>query len=351
MRVLITGVTCQDGSNMVRHLLDTTELDIYGSVRHLSNCNHININDIRSHRFKIVTMDITDQQSIINNIKTIKPDYIINFASQSYVSESWNQPLLTFTSNTLPIIYFLETIREYVPKCRFCSVGSSEEFGNGDYIPQDLQHPRNPISPYGASKCAAGHLVKVYRESYNIYAIHSILFNHDGIRQGKEFVTRKITSNIARITHDLRYCARHGTLIKPLELGNINVYRDWSDSEDFVEAIWLMLQQSEPRDYLLSSNSRHSVKEFVDLACHYAGLETEWHIDQNNELKSVLMCQGQIIVKINKNLFRPAEITVSSGDSDESRKILQWEPRTDFKTLVKKMVDHDVLTYDLDTTK
>ena len=321
-KVLITGVTGQDGSNMINYLLHNTEHLIYGAIRRLSTCNHDNIKDIFDPRFKIVSLDITDQQSINNVIKKIQPDYTINFAAQSFVGESWNQPILTFTTNTLPVIYFLEAIKEYCPKCRFYSAGSSEEFGNVDYVPQDLNHHRKPRSPYGASKCAAGHLVKVYRESYNLYAVHSILFNHEGTKRGKEFVTRKISSNIARIKYQLDSCNKHGTKIVPLELGNINVIRDWSDSEDFMEAIWLMLQQDEPADYLLSSNERHTVKEFIDLACEYAGLEIEWKIDDNDEFKTVLICRDQIILQINQDFYRPAEINVLSGDSTESRKLL-----------------------------
>lgn len=190
--VLITGVTGQDGSNMVRYLLSNyQDINIYGATRRLSVKNHINILDIDDKRFTLINLDITDQQSIINAVSTIKPDYIINFAGQSYVGESWNTPIQTFTTNTLSVMYFLEAIKQYNPKCRFYSAGSSEEFGDVAYSPQDINHPLKPRSPYGASKCAARHLVKVYRESYGLFAIHCILFNHEGIRRGIEFVTRK----------------------------------------------------------------------------------------------------------------------------------------------------------------
>lgn len=344
-KVLITGITGQDGSNMIRYLLDNTDLEIFGSIRRLSNINHINIQDIKDPRFKIINMDITDQHSINNVIRKLQPEYLINFAAQSFVGESWNQPMLTFNTNASAVIYLLEAIRDYCPRCRFYSAGSSEQFGNVDYSPQDINHPQKPRSPYGASKCSASHIVKVYRESYDLYAIHSILFNHEGIRRGKEFVTRKITSNIARIKNQLKNCERHGTTIKPLELGNINVLRDWSDSEDFMEAIWLMLQQEEARDYLLSSDECHTVKEFLDLTCYYAGLETEWKIDKHDETKTVLMCQGQIIVKIKKELFRLAEVNLLYGNSSETRKLLKWKPKTNFKELVKKMIDYDLTIF------
>ena len=165
--VLITGITGQDGSNMVRYLLKNHEdVKIYGATRRLSVKNHTNISDIVDARFILINLDLTDQQSIINAVSTIKPDYVINFAAQSFVGESWNTPIQTFITNTMPVMYFLEAIKQYNPKCRFYSAGSSEEFGDVAYSPQDINHPLKPRSPYGASKCAARHLVKVYRESY-----------------------------------------------------------------------------------------------------------------------------------------------------------------------------------------
>jgi GDPmannose 4,6-dehydratase len=337
-KILITGVTGQDGSNMVRYLLNNTDLNIYGGIRRLSVKNHENINDIKNKRFNLVNLDITDQQSIINIVKKIKPDYVVNFAAQSFVGESWNTPVHTFTTNTLPIIYFLEAIREYVPKCRFYSAGSSEEMGDVDYSPQDLKHPMKPRSPYGASKCAARHLVKVYRESYDLFAIHCILFNHEGTKRGKEFVTRKISSNIARIKKEIE----NNQVIEPFELGNIYAIRDWSDSEDFVEAIWIMLNQEKPREYVLSSNEIHNVKEFIDLSCKYAGLNVEWEIDELNPLNTTLLYKNQVILKVNEDLYRPAEVELLYGDSTESRNALNWTPKTSFNELVKKMIENDI---------
>ena len=337
-KVLITGVTGQDGSNMVRYLLKTTNCILYGAVRRLSVTNHDNIIDISDPRFEIISLDILDQQSIFNHIKNIKPDYVINFAAQSFVAESWSSPIQTFSTNTLSVIYFLEAIREIVPSCRFYSAGSSEELGDVDYSPQDLKHPLKPRSPYGASKCAARHLVKVYRESYNIFAIHCILFNHEGIRRGKEFVTRKITSNIARIKNEID----KNLPVKPLQLGNINAIRDWSDSEDFVEAVWLMLNQKEPREYILSSNEIHTVKEFIELTCQYAGLKTKWIIDEENPLNTVLLCNDKVIVEINEKYYRPAEVDLLFGDSSETRRIIGWTPKVSFHQLVKKMIDWDI---------
>lgn len=337
-KILITGVTGQDGSNMVRYLLKNTDHIIYGAVRRLSVPNHKNISDIKDTRFIKVNLDLLDQQSIYNCVKKINPDYIINFAAQSFVGESWNSPILTFTTNTLPIIYFLEAIREINPKCRFYSAGSSEEMGDVEYSPQDLNHPLKPRSPYGASKCAARHLVKVYRESYNLFAIHCILFNHEGTRRGNEFVTRKITTNIARIKKEID----EGLEITPFDLGNIFSYRDWSDSEDFVEAVWKMLNRDTPREYVLSSNETHTVKEFLELACEYAGIKVDWHIDETNPLNTKLFYNGKVIMYINEQLYRPAEVDLLLGDSTETRKEIEWEPKITFKELVKKMVEWDL---------
>jgi GDPmannose 4,6-dehydratase len=337
-KVLITGVTGQDGSNMVRFLLKNTNHTIYGAIRRLSVSNYTNIEDILDERFKLVNLDLLDQQSIYNAVKKIEPDYIINLAAQSFVGESWNSPIITFTTNTLSVIYFLEAIREIKPECRFYSAGSSEEFGDVDYSPQDLLHPVKPRSPYGASKCSARHLVKVYRESYDLFAIHCILFNHEGIRRGKEFVTRKITSKIAEIKKKVE----NNEPFDPLLLGNIYASRDWSDSEDFVEAIWIMLNRDTPREYVLSSNETHTVKEFLDLTCEYAGLQVDWEIDESEPLNTKLLCNGKVIMKIDPEFYRPAEVDLLYGDSTETRKAIDWEPKVSFKQLVKKMIDWDI---------
>ena len=335
-KLLITGVTGQDGSNMVRYILKHTNHIIYGAIRRLSVLNHDNIIDIVDDRFIKINLDITDQQSINNQVKNIQPDYIINFAAQSFVGESWNSPIQTFTTNTLSVIYFLEAIREYNDKCRFYSAGSSEEFGDVEYSPQDINHPLKPRSIYGASKCAARHIVKVYRESYNLFAIHCILFNHEGVRRGKEFVTRKITSNIAKIKHDID----NNKPVTPFQLGNINSKRDWSDSEDFVEAIWLMLNKKTAKEYILSSNETHSIKEFIELTCKHADLNYNW-IETENPLDTKLMVDNHTIMTISEKFYRPAEVEILLGDSDESRHELNWKPKVSFNQLVKKMFDND----------
>ncbi len=339
-KVLITGVTGQDGSNMVGHLLKNTQHEIYGTIRRLSVANHENIKDyINNPRFRTVMMDLLDECSINNTIKELCPDYCINLAAQSFVGESWNSPKLTMDINAMGTLRLLEAIRNNCPSCRFYSAGSSEEFGDVLYSPQDIDHPLRPRSPYGASKCAARHIVKVYRDSYNLFAIHCILFNHEGVRRGKEFVTRKITTNIARIKKDLD----NGKTPEPLELGNIFVRRDWSDSEDFVEAIWLMLNQEKPKEYLLGSKETHTVKEFIELACMHAGLEDiKWQIDEASPENTKLYYKDSVIVKVSKKFYRPAEVDILCGDATDTFMELNWYPKVTFEKLVEKMVKHDM---------
>ena len=340
-KVLITGVTGQDGSNMIDFLLKNTNHKIYGTIRSLSNPNHDNINEFKNEdRLKLLNMDLTDGCSITNTISNLKPDYFINFAAQSFVGESWNQPITTFMTNSISVIHILEAIRIYCPKCRFYSAGSSEEFGDVEIVPQTLTHPLKPRSPYGASKCAARHIVKVYRESYNLFAVHCVLFNHEGIKRGKQFVTRKITSNLARIKKEIESGDK-----KPInfKLGNIYAKRDWSDSEDFVEAVWLMLNRDIPKEYLLSSNSEHSVKDFVDLSCKYLELDVKWLIDEQNPIntKLVLKNNNHPIITISEEFYRPAEVDILVGNSKSTWEELNWEPKTTFEKLIKKMIDHD----------
>ena len=342
-RVLVTGVTGQDGSHMIDYLFHITNYEIFGTVRRLSVKNHQNIEHLKGNpRFTIVPMDLSDQTSINNVFSSIRPDYCINLAAQSFVAESWNTPVQTFDINALGVLRLLEAIRTYTPSCKFYSAGSSEEFGDVSYAPQDLKHPLRPRSPYGASKCAARHIVKVYRESYGLFAVHATLFNHEGTRRGEEFITRKITLGIARIKHELN----NGKHVTPLYVGNIYAKRDWSDSEDFVRAIWSMLNQEQPGEYLLSSNETHTVKEFIDIACKYAEIpDLHWEFDEKNEVNTKLYAGKTIILAIDKKFYRPAEVDLLLGDSSETRKKLYWEPLTTFDGLVKKMVEYDISNF------
>jgi len=337
-KVIVTGVTGQDGSYMVDFILNNTDHMVYGIRRRSSNPNLDNIkHNLNNPKFKMLIGDLSDSNSIDEIVKEIKPDYFINFAAQSFVGSSWQIPLQTFDATAVGVLRCLEAIRKYAQNCRFYSAGSSEEMGDVLYSPQDLKHPIRPRSPYGAAKAAARHITKVYRESYDLFAIHSILYNHESERRGEEFVTRKITQNVARIVKAIK----NGTQFEPLELGNIDSKRDWSHAEDFIKAIWLMLNQDQPKEYLLSSNETHSVREFVEKAFKYAGIDKfSWVGEKENE--QLIAEDKSILMQINTKFYRPAEVELLLGNSEEARKELNWKPDNSFDDLVRRMVENDI---------
>ena len=301
-------------------------------------------------RFHLVNFDLSDAHSISKIIETIKPDYFINLAAQTFVGSSWDFPAQTWECNTTGVIHILEAIRQHKPSCRFYNAGSSEEYGNVAYTPQDEKHPLRPRSPYGASKAAARLLVKVYRESYNLYAIQGLLFNHEGVRRGEEFVTRKITKGVARIVKAIQ----NNEHFEPIELGNVKARRDWSDAEDFVHGIWLMLNQDKPNEYVLSSDETHTIAEFVWYAFKSAGITGAWHGEAESSEFSITTEDAiryepvsSVLVKINKKYYRPAEVDLLLGDSTKARNELKWEPKTSFEELVKKMVKNDLKQIEL----
>ena len=345
-KVLITGILGQDGANMAEFLLRDPNVLVFGMLRRSSNSNFINIKKIEHDlNFKLVYGDLTDEISLNQLVQEIKPDYFINFGANSFVACSWNMPLHVMDVNALGVLRCLEAIRLFQPKCRFYSAGSSEEFGNVDYSPQDIAHPIKARSPYGASKAAARHLVKVYRESYNIFAVHGILFNHEGTKRGEEFVTRKISKGVARIAKAIK----DNKPFLPIELGNLSAERDWSDSEDFVKGVWLMLNQDKPKNYVLSSNETHSIREFVEKAFLVANIPGFWQglgIEQKyylaNYIREEFPDMSGCLVRVNPKFYRPAEVEVLLGDSNPIRMELGWEPKVSFLSLVEKMVLHDI---------
>jgi GDPmannose 4,6-dehydratase len=345
-KVIITGVTGQDGSYMADFLIENTNYEIFGMVRRVSTNNFNNIKHLlNNNRFKLITGDLSDSQSIDNFVRDIKPDYFINLAAQSFVGASWQIPEQTFDIDAIGVIRCLEAVRKHAPNCRFYNAGSSEELGNVDYSPQDEKHPLKPRSPYGAAKAAARHIVKVYRESYNLYAIQGLLYNHESPRRGEEFVTRKITKNIARI----KKAIQTNQTFEPLQLGNLDAKRDWSHAKDFVKGIWLMLNQEEPKEYILSSGETHTVREFVEKSFIAVGINNfYWDGENENErllLPNFLLEEGHIksniLVNINTVLYRPAEIDLLLGDSTQARKELNWYPEISFENLIKEMIEND----------
>ena len=270
--IIVTGVTGQDGSHMVDFLLKNTKHKIYGAIRRLSVKNHDNILHLEGEdRFQLINMDLNDAHSIRDVVIDINPDYFINFAAQSFVAGSWDYPIQTWTTDADSVLHILESIRRFAPNCRFYNAGSSEEFGDVVSTPQTEEHPLCPQSPYGAAKCAARHLVRVYRESYNLYAIQGWLFNHEGTRRGLDFVTRKISHGIAKI----KLALEHDKQLPILTLGNLDAKRDWSDAEDFMGGVWLMLNQDAPKNYILASGEMHSVREFLEECLDLA--EIKWY--------------------------------------------------------------------------
>ena len=342
--VIITGVTGQDGSHMVEFLLKNTDLLIFGGVRRLSVYNHENVKDIKSDRFHLINFDLTDTHSIARVVEKIQPEYFINFAAQSFVASSWDFARQTWQTNSTAVLDILEAIRLYKPSCRLYQAGSSEEFGDVLYTPQDEEHPLRPRSPYGASKAAARQLVKVYRESYNIYAIQGWLFNHEGTRRGEEFVTRKITKNVARIFNAIK----NKEAFIPLELGNLEAKRDWSDAEDFIQGVWMMLNQDKynpnyngiPKEYVFSSNEAHTIKEFVEKAFSIVGIKGKWLGEGEHTI--YISEDNKTLVQINPKFYRPAEVELLLGNSNKARKELNWKPRVSFDALVEKMVKNDI---------
>lgn len=364
-KVIITGVTGQDGSYMADYLLENTDCQVFGMVRRSAKPDYSNIKKaLENPRFSFVTGDLADANSLENLVREIQPDYFINFAAQSFVGASWQIPEQTFDVTATGVLRILESIRKHAPDCRFYSAGSSEEMGDVQYTPQDLNHPIRPRSPYGAAKAAARHLTKVYRESYNLYAIHCILYNHESERRGEEFVTRKITKNVARIQESLKL----GHPFQPLELGNIEAKRDWSHAKDFIEAVWLMMNQPilqktdgvfhplgtlcgtyygdfKPKEYLLSSNETHSIREFVEKAFKVAGIENIlWDGEGQNERLFYKDSKGQthVLMVINPKFYRPAEVDLLLGDSTPARNELGWKPKISFDKLVECMVCSDI---------
>lgn len=335
-KIIVTGVTGQDGSHMVDYLLKHTNHKIYGSARRLSVKNHENILHLENEsRFHLIDMDLNDAHSMRDVILDIQPDYFINFAAQSFVAGSWKYPIQTWDTDANAVLHILESIRRFSPQCRFYNAGSSEEFGDVVYSPQNEKHPLRPQSPYGAAKCGARHIVRVYRESYKIYAVQGWLFNHEGNRRGLDFVTRKITHTVARI----KIAIEKSEKLPVLKLGNIEAQRDWSDAEDFMEGVWLMLNQKKPKNYVLGSGEMHTVREFLNESFNNANIQFETSGKGAGEKYHTI--DGRLIFEVDPKFYRPAEVHELCGDSSLAEKEMGWKRKTNFAKLVKKMYQSD----------
>lgn len=312
MRALITGITGQDGSYLAEILLEKG-YEVYGMIRRSSVENLYRIEHIKD-KIKFVQGDLLDQLSIVNALKEAQPEEIYNLAAMSFVPTSWNQPVLTGEFTGLGVTRMLEAVRNLNRDIKYYQASSSEMFGKVREVPQNEDTPFYPRSPYGAAK-AYGHYITVnYRESYDLFACCGILFNHESPRRGMEFVTKKITDGVARIKLGLA---------DALYLGNRDSKRDWGYAKDYVEAMWLMLQQDKPSDYVVSTDHTHSVQEWVEAS--FSCLDLDW----------------KKYVKVDPRFMRPAEVDLLVGDSSKARKELGWKPKVDFEQLVKIMVEYD----------
>ena len=314
-RALITGVTGQDGSYLAELLLEKG-YEVYGFVRRLSTPNIGNIQHIQD-KIHLVSGDLLDQGSIIDALHAAEPDEVYNLAAQSFVKASWEQPVLTGEFTGIAVTRVLEAIRQVNKKIKFYQASSSEMFGKVTETPQKETTRFYPRSPYGVAKVYGHYITVNYRESYGMFAVSGILFNHESPRRGIEFVTRKITNGVARI---------HLGLQEKLELGSLEPKRDWGFSGDYVEAMWMMLQQDEPDDYVIATGENHSVEEFVKLAFKAAGI-TDWE---------------KYVVSDSPKYTRPAEVDYLIGDYSHAKEKLGWSPKTSFPELVEMMVKSDI---------
>ena len=312
-RALITGITGQDGSYLAELLLEKG-YEVFGMTRRASTENIERIAHLVD-RIELIQGDLLDPPSLDAALRQAQPQEVYNLAAQSFVPTSWNQPVLTAEFTAVGVTRVLEAIRAVDPQIRFYQASSSEMFGKVREIPQTEMTPFHPRSPYGVAKVYGHHITVNYRESYDLFAASGILFNHESPRRGLEFVTRKITDGVARIKHGLT---------EELRLGNLDAKRDWGFAGDYVEAMWLMLQQDEASDYVVATGAEHSVQEFVEIAFDRAGLDPEKH------------------VVVDPRFLRPAEVDQLVGDASKARRELEWEPRTSFRELVELMVDADL---------
>ena len=315
-RALITGITGQDGSYLAELLL-AEGYEVFGLTRRLSASNYWRIEHLRD-RITLIPGDLLDQLSLIRAIERAQPHELYNLAAMSFVPASWDQPMLTGEFNSQGVTRVLEAVRVVDLTIKVYQASSSEMFGKVREIPQTELTPFYPRSPYGVSKVFAHYITVNYRESYNLFAVSGILFNHESPRRGLEFVTRKVTDGVARIK---------AGLTQELGLGNLDAQRDWGFAGDYVKAMWLMLQENEPDDYVIATGETHSVRDLVEIAFGHAGLD--WH-------KHVVL---------DPQFIRPAEVDQLIGDASKAKAQLGWKPEVDFNQLVTMMVDADLQRY------
>ena len=329
-RALITGITGQDGSYLADLLLEKG-YEVYGTVRRKSAVDYGNAAHLEN-KVRFIYADLTDMPSLITAMETAQADEVYNLAAQSFVATSWEQPLLTSEINALGVTNLLEAIRIVKPEARFYQASTSEMFGQVQETPQTEKTPFYPRSPYGVAKLYGHWITKNYRESFGMFACSGILFNHESERRGKEFVTRKISYAVAKIKCGLQ---------EFVELGNLESKRDWGHAQDYVKAMWLMLQQDVADDYVISTGETRSVRQFVETAFGHVGIRLQWHGEGKDEYATD-EATGKTIVCVNPQFYRPAEVELLLGNPAKAESELGWKREVEFVELVKRMVESDL---------
>ena len=327
---LITGITGQDGSYLAELLLEKG-YNVYGIMRRKSVVDYGNVDHIKD-KIHFIYADMTDVVSLMNAMKISNADEVYNLAAQSFVATSWEQPLATADIDAIGVTNMLEAIRNVKPEAHFYQASTSEMFGLVQEMSQTEKTPFYPRSPYGVAKLYGHWITKNYRESYNLFACSGILFNHESERRGKEFVTRKITYSVARIKQGVQ---------DHIELGNLDSKRDWGHSKDYVRAMWLMLQQDQPDDYVIATNETRTVREFVETAFGHVGIKLNWEGTGIDEVGKDAET-GKVLVKVNKDFFRPAEVDVLLGNPAKAETVLGWKREIPFSELVERMIKNDM---------
>lgn len=335
-KALITGITGQDGSYLAELLLEKG-YEVHGIVRRSSTFNTSRIDHIfqdphESHKRLILHFgDLSDSSNLSRLIESIKPDEIYNLGAQSHVRVSFDMPEYTGDVVALGTLRILDAIRESGVKTKFYQASSSEMFGLVQQVPQTEETPFHPRSPYGVAKVYGYWITKNYRESYGLFACNGILFNHESPRRGETFVTRKVTRGLSRIKLGLD---------EVLYMGNLDAKRDWGYAKDYVEGMWMMLQQEKPNDYVLATNETHTVREFIEVAANHLGFDLEWKGKNTDEI-GIDRKTGKTIIKIDPAYFRPAEVDLLIGDPSKAQRIMGWKPKVKFKELTEMMTDAD----------
>lgn len=331
-KALITGIRGQDGAYLARLLLEKG-YKVYGADRRSGDSELWRLKELGiENEIEHIYMDLLEYSNIADTIKKIKPDEIYNLAAQSFVQVSFEQPVLTAEVDAVGVLRILEAIRLYSPHTKFYQASTSEMFGKVQSVPQNERTPFYPRSPYAVAKLYAHWITVNYRESYDIFACSGILFNHESPLRGREFITRKTTLTVAKIKYGLE---------DKLVVGNLDSKRDWGYAKEYVEGMYLMLQQKKPDDYVLATGETHTVREMIEYAFRYAGFDIVWKGKGIKE-KALDRKTGRVLVEVSEKFFRPAEVDLLVGDASKAKKVLGWKPRTTFKQLIEMMVESDL---------